>query len=130
MEQQITIRTSEQQWMQALAIAYKNKQDINLIDDAKTGINPSDQSLIQMARHAKISKRETIGVCVACGISGVGVWMLALAYFDPEPTSKLGLLIAGGTVCVIGGGFRAIQILTNLRPPKIVISKKSIEISW
>ncbi len=39
--------------------------------------------------------------------------MIVVGVADSEPTSKLGLLIGGGVICVAGGGFSAIRILTK-----------------
>ena len=101
-----------------------------LVDDAGLGINPEDQTLLQMARVSGLSRREIASVSVALGMSGVGVTMVVLAFLDPEPTSKLGLLVGGGAVCVLGGGFSAIRILTQHKPPNIRATAKGIEIYW
>ena len=34
----------------------------------------------------------------------LGVGMILLAFFDPEPTTKLGLLVGGGIATALGGG--------------------------
>jgi hypothetical protein len=104
------VRTSDPGWLRSLALLYRARQAGVLIDDAGLGINPEDQTLLQMARVSGLSRREIAGVSVALGMSGVGVTMVILAFLDPEPTSKLGLLVGGGAVCVLGGGFSAIRI--------------------
>jgi hypothetical protein len=124
------VRTSDPNWLRSLALLYRARQAGVLIDDAGLGINPEDQTLLQMARISGLSRREIAGVSVALGMSGVGVTMVVLAFLDPEPTSKLGLLVAGGTVCVLGGGFSAIRILTHHKPPNIRATPHGIEISW
>jgi hypothetical protein len=124
------VKTSEEGWFTKLAEAYKNRTPIVIFDDAKVGIDPSNESLIQMGLKAKLSMEEWTGVGVSLGISAAGIGMIILGFVDPEPTSKLGLLIGGGVVCIIGGGFFAIRILTKQRPPKVVISPVGIEISW
>jgi hypothetical protein len=127
---EIVIRTSERGWMQALANAYKERAPLLLIDDANVGIDPSTQTLFEMARHARLSTRELASVCVALGMSAVGIGMIVFAFIDPEPTSKLGLLIGGGAVCVFSGGYTAIHILTRHRPPHVKVGLGGIEISW
>ena len=124
------VRTTDPNWLRTLALLYRARQDGVLIDDARLGINPEDQTLLQMARISGISRREVASVCVALGMSGVGVTMVILAFIDPEPTSKLGLLVGGGAVCVLGGGFSAIRILTSHKPPSIRATAKGIEIFW
>ena len=56
--------------------------------------------------------------------------MVVLAFLDPEPTSKLGLLVGGGAVCLLTGGLTAVAILTRRRPPTIEMSAAGFKISW
>lgn len=128
--QERIVRTSDAEWLRTLALMYRARLAGVLIDDAHLGINPGDQTLLQMARVSGLSRREILGVSVALGMSGVGVTMMILAFIDPEPTSKLGLLVGGGAVCVLGGGFSAIRILTQHKPPNIKATAQGIEISW
>lgn len=125
-----TIRTSEPGWLAMLAKRYKNREHIVLIDDAGVGIDPREQNLLQMGKHAKLSKREWSSVCIALGVSALGIGMIVAAIVDPEPTSKLGILLAGGIVCIAGGGFSAIRILIKQRPPTIKLGPKGFEMSW
>jgi len=124
------VRTSDPNWLRTLALLYRSRLSGVIIDDANLGINPEDQTLLQMARISGLSRREIAGVSVALGMSGVGLTMVILAFLDPEPTSKLGLLVGGGAVCVLGGGFSAIRILTQHKPPNIRATAHGIEISW
>jgi hypothetical protein len=124
------VRTSDPGWLRELALLYRARLAGVLIDDAGLGINPGDQNLLQMARFSGLSRREVLGVCVALGMSVTGVTMVVLAVLDPEPTSKLGLLVAAGAVCVLGGGFSAIQTLTSHKPPNVRVTAQGIEISW
>jgi len=124
------VRTSDPNWLRTLALLYRARASGVLVDDAGLGINPEDQTLLQMARVSGLSRREIASVSVALGMSGVGVTMVILAFLDPEPTSKLGLLVGGGAVCVLGGGFSAIRILTQHKPPNIRATAKGIEIFW
>ena len=128
--QEKIVRTSDPNWLRTLALLYRARQAGVLVDDAGLGIHPGDQTLLQMARDTGLSRREIASVCVALGMSGAGLTMVILAFLDPEPTSKLGLLVAGGTVCVLGGGFSAIRILTHHKPPNIRATPHGIEISW
>jgi hypothetical protein len=124
------IRTSEKGWVGVLARAYKDRGHILLVDDANVGIDPSRQSLVAMGIKARLSIEEWIAVGVSIGLSAAGSVMVFLAFIDPEPTSKLGLLIGGGAVCVLAGGLTAIRILTKLRPPSISAGVGGIRISW
>jgi hypothetical protein len=125
-----TIRTSEKGWVGVLARAYRNQDRILLIDDAKTGVDPQRESLVSMGIKAGLTMQEWIAAGVSVGMSAAGVVMVVLAFLDPEPTSKLGLLVGGGAVCVLAGGLTAIRILTRLRPPNISFGAAGIRISW
>jgi hypothetical protein len=124
------VRTSEKGWVGALARAYRNRDRILLVDDANVGIDPARDSLVAMGIKARLSLEEWIAVGVSVGMSAAGVVMVVLAFVDPEPTSKLGLLVGGGAVCVLAGGLTAIRVLTRLRPPDISAGAAGIRISW
>ena len=126
----LIVRTSQPDWLKALAVIYKSRQPTLLIDDAGLGVDPSSYTLLQMAREAGLSRRELAGVGVALGMSATGIGMVILAFLDPEPTSKLGLLVGGGMVCVLCGGLGAIRILANLKPPNVRVTPRGIEIAW
>jgi hypothetical protein len=130
MTHQLIVRTSETGWLAVLAKAYKDQTPTLIIDDAQVGIDPANHSLFDMGRKAELSTAEIVGVCVAVGMSIAGVGMVLLAFFDPEPTSKLFLLSGGGAVLVLTGGLSAIRILTKKKPPNIKAGKDGIEISW
>ena len=124
------IKTSEEGWLAALAKLYKEQLPAIIIDDANVGINPADHTLFDMARKAELSTAEITAVCVACGMGIAGVSMVILAFFDPEPTSKLALLVGSGVVLALTGGLSAIYVLSKKKPPNIKVGKGGFEISW
>ena len=128
--EEIQIRTSEPGWFTQLAQAYRQKTPVFLVDDAKVGIDPAVQSLAAMGLKAKLTPREWSAVGVAVGLSAAGAAMVVLAFVDPEPTSKLGLLVGGGAVCVLTGGLTAVRILTKMRPPNVQIGPGGMKIFW
>jgi hypothetical protein len=125
-----TIRTSDRGWFALLARAYKTRTPVLLVDDAKIGIDPQSQSLLAMGMRAGLSPSDWVAVGVSVGISAAGIAMVVLAFLDPEPTSKLGLLVGGGAVCVLTGGLTAVGILTRRRPPSIEVSPRGFSIHW
>jgi hypothetical protein len=125
-----TIRTSQKGWFERLATAYRDRQPVLLVDDARVGIDPMSQSLVAMGIRAGLSPADWAAVGVAVGMSAAGVMMVVLAFLDPEPTSKLGLLVGGGAVCVLTGGLTAVAVLTRRRPPNIEMSAGGFKISW
>jgi hypothetical protein len=124
------IRTSREGWLAELSKAYREKKPVTVIDDAKVGIAPNVDSLLQMGRKSKLSREEWVGVLVSLGMCGAGIAMVAAAILDPEPTSKLGLLVGGGAIVCLGGGFSAIRVLTKTRPPNVRLKKDGFEIDW
>jgi hypothetical protein len=124
------IKTSDQRWLERLARAYKDRMPVSVVDDANVGIDPSTQTLFQIARLVGMSAREIAGVAVALGMSVAGAAMVALAILDPEPTSKLGLLVGGGVTCLLCGGFSAIKILTREKPPNVRVTPSGFKIEW
>jgi len=125
-----TIRTSEKGWFTLLARSYKAHTPVLIVDDAKVGIDPQNQSLLSMGMQAGLSPADWTAVAVSIGVSVAGITMVVLAFLDPEPTSKLGLLVGGGAVCVVTGGLTAVGILLRRRPPSIEVSSRGISIRW
>jgi hypothetical protein len=128
-EQQL-INTMDPHWFSKLAKAYKDQIPVILKDDAKKGIDPINETLFAMGLKAKLGVGEITAACVAIGMSVVGVGIIIAAFLDPEPTSKLGLAIAGGIVLVASGGGTAIYILSNRKPPSVRIGPNGFEINW
>jgi len=127
---QLVVRTSQPGWLATLAKAYKDQTPALIIDDAGVGIDPVNHSLFEMGRHARLSIAEIAAACVAVGMAAAGVAMVVLAFVDPEPTTKLGLLIASGAVLALTGGLSAIHVLTKKKPPSIRVASNGFEISW
>lgn len=126
----VKVRTSEKGWFGKLARAYRERTPILVVDDANVGVDPAAESLVSMGLKAGLSPTEWTAVGVSIGVSAAGITMVVLAFLDPEPTSKLGLLVGGGAVCVLTGGLSAIRVLTKLRPPNVEVSPRGIRISW
>jgi hypothetical protein len=129
-ERHMTILTSQPGWFPRLARAYHDRTPLQLVDDAHVGIDPQNQSLVAMGIKAGLSVADWVAVGVAVGVSAAGVMMVIMAVLDPEPTSKLGLLVGGGAVCVVTGGLTAVGILTRRRPPSITMGPGGFTIKW
>ena len=83
-----------------------------------------------MGLRADLTVRERTAIALSLGIGAAGIWMIRLAIIVPEPTSKLGMLIVSGVVCILGAGCYAIYALTNKRPPSVRASKDGAKIVW
>jgi hypothetical protein len=103
---------------------------VSVIDDAMVGIDPQSQTLMAMGLNARLSVTDWVAVGVSLGLSAAGVGFVVLAFLDPEPTSKLGLLVGGGALCALTGGVSAVGILVRRRPPNIQVDGKGFRISW
>jgi hypothetical protein len=130
MKQPLTIRTSESGWLAHLTKAYTEKTEVEIVDDANVGIDPANQTLVQMGIKGKLSRKQWIAASIAAGMTVFGAVVIVLAVLDPDPTSKLGLLIASGAVLTLSGGFSAIGILIRQKPPTIEMSRNGIFIRW
>jgi hypothetical protein len=127
----LTIRTSAAGWMSDLARAYRSRVPVELVDDARIGIDPGSQTILDMGRRSRLSAREWSGVLVSLGVASVGAWLLVMAVLDPEPYSKVAAVIATGAILLGSGGFYAVRILTKVRPPGVKVSKTgAFEITW
>jgi hypothetical protein len=124
------VRTSQPKWFSELATAYKQRVSTLLIDDASLGIDPLNETLFMMAVRAKLGVSDITAACIALGMAAVGIAIIIAAFIDPEPTSKLSLLIAGGLVLILTGGGAAIQILVKTKPPSVRVGLKGFEINW
>ena len=130
-ESGMVIRTSAPGWLVSLAKAYRSQTSVTLVDDAQIGINPINETLLDMGRKANLSQREWIAVLVALGVGVAGTYLLVMAILDPEPYSKITLALATGALLIAGGGFSAIRVLVGHKPPNIKMSPEGgFEIYW
>jgi hypothetical protein len=129
-EEPLYLSTMDPHWFSKLAKAYKEQAPVVLKDDAKKGIDPINETLFTMGLKARLGVGEITAACIALGMSAVGVGVIIAAFYDPEPTSKLALALAGGILLVGTGGAFAIYILTNRKPPSVRVGPKGFEINW
>jgi hypothetical protein len=128
--QPLVVRTSEPGWLALLAGAYRHRSPVLVIDDGRVGIDPGSDTLLNMGRRANFGARDWAAVAVALGVAATGTFLVVTAIMDPEPFSKIGFALGAGAVLVLGGGFSAIRVLTNVKPPSVRLSPRGIEISW
>ncbi len=115
-ENKNVVRTTDDDWLLIALEFYKKKAAFTFIDDAELGLTAADLgSAVTLMRAAKNKGGATIktivSVLTGLGLSGAGLWMIAAAIFDPEPTSKLGLLVAGGVLITMTGGLGTFHAL-------------------
>lgn len=110
------IKTTDEKWFEKALKAYSKKQEFCISDDLQLGLKDNDVksaiSLITFVKkQQKIPWRKITQVLASIGITGVGVWIIAAAIADPEPTSKLTLLISGGLVLALTGSLGTLAAL-------------------
>jgi hypothetical protein len=110
------IKTSEPEWFESTLKMYADKKEFTFVDDAKLGLTKTDlKSAVSLIKASKSKGNKTIktitSVLVGLGLSSSGVWIVILAIADPEPTTKLGLLITGGFILALTGGYGTLRAL-------------------
>lgn len=110
------IKTSEKDWLEKAIINYREKKEFVFEDDAKLGIKEDDlKSAVNLIRsgisEGNISWKNITGILASIGITGVGIYVIRAAIIDPEPTSKLGLLITGGLILLLTGSLGGLASL-------------------
>jgi hypothetical protein len=103
-------------WLEQAVKLYRDKKPFLFEDDANLGLTESDlKSAVALIRAARskgsVTWQQIVGVLAGFGITGVGVWMVGAAIADPEPTTKLGLLIAGGIILALTGSLGTLAAL-------------------
>jgi hypothetical protein len=112
----LLIKTSNTEWLKTAIEAYSKKKAFTLLDDAKIGLTEKDLisavTLIRVAKKKAGLPFKTIAQALtSIGITGAGIYIVILAIADPEPTSKLGLLITGGLILAVTGSLGALSSL-------------------
>lgn len=110
------IKTTDPQWLEKSITHYSDKKEFSFIDDAKLGMTKADlSSAVQLIKAAKTKGGKTLkqitAVLVGLGMSAAGIGIIILAILDPEPTTKLGLLVGGGLVLVLTGSYATMKTL-------------------
>jgi len=127
---ELIVKTSESDWLQKIAQAYRAREALVIIDDGNVGINPHTDTVFAMGKKAKLNSKEWAAVLIALGMAGIGVHLLIAAIADPEPFSKMAFTIGAGAALTLGGGFGAIRVLTGQKPPEVRVTPRGFEISW
>ena len=110
------VRTSDKDWLEKALKLYKEKTPFTFIDDTKLGITEADlKSGINLISAAKskggLTWQQIVCALAGIGIMGIGVWIIAAAIASPEPTTKLGLLVAGGLIITLTGSLGTLAAL-------------------
>jgi len=125
------VRTTQKDWLERALRFYAKKEKFSLIDDAKLNLTSDDLvSAVTLIKAVKdksdLSWSQIVAVLAGIGITGAGVWIIGAAIADPEPTSKLGLLITGGIVLALTGSLGTLAALGV----RVSIRVKSLNGEW
>jgi len=124
------IRSSDAEWFSRVLVAYQGRVPFVFIDDAELGIDLERQSLAQIGIKARLVTKDWVAALSSFGVCGFGAYMVVAAILDPEPTSKLGLLVGSGVALMFSGSFSGVRVLTRLKPPSVRISNGLVEVRW
>ena len=110
------IRSSDPDWLASTLKAYGQQQSFKFVDDGNIGVEPGDMEtglklLVAAARKGECSWQIIAAALVGLGMAAAGIWMVRAALVDPEPTSRLTLLITGGLMLATTGGAAALNAL-------------------
>ena len=110
------IKSSQKDWLERALAQYSDRKAFSFEDDAEVGLTEADllsaAALIKAANNkAGIPWKTIAGALSGIGLSAAGVWIVAAAIADPEPTSKLALLTVGGFVLALTGGLGTLAAL-------------------
>lgn len=117
------IKTSNKNWLEEALKEYSNKKEFTLVDDKKFKIRERDlKSAVSLIKAAKAKGGKSITqitkALIGLGLSSAGIYVIIIAIADPEPTTKLSLLLVGGIILAISGGYgtlRALKIRFRVR---------------
>ena len=98
------VELTNQESLKEIAEAMKNKEPFVVVTDDK------DFDPLGYDKH---SAEMWIGAAGGGVLMTIGAGALVLAFCDPEPTSKLGFLIAGGVLMTVTGGGVILTILVT-----------------
>jgi len=102
-----------------------------LLDDARVGLSEGDLvsavALIKKAKESSsLSWQQIAIILTSLGLSATGIWLILIAVADPEPTSRLGILLTGGVILILTGGLSILRALGQTW--KVSKGKKSFAI--
>lgn len=110
------IHTSQENWLQKALECYRDKLKFDLVDDAGVGLSSADlKSAVKLIQKAKnqgqVGMKGIATILTSFGLSSAGIWLVMAAIIDPEPTSKLSILLAGGIALIALGGLSILRAL-------------------
>jgi hypothetical protein len=112
---EVVINTSDPDWLEKSLECYTAKQPFVFLDGGNLGIKEKDLrtavSLIRAAKKSGMSIKSIVAALVGIGITAAGVWIIMAAIADPDPTHKLGLLIAAGFILALTGSLGTLAAL-------------------
>jgi len=113
---QKTVHTATRDWLETVLRYYVNRQSFTLVDDGGIGVTMEDlESALSLLKagwkRGDFTVRQIVTALTGLGITGLGLWMIAGALGDPEPTSKLELLVLGGVVLSVTGSLATLHAL-------------------
>jgi len=109
------IFSSDGEWIKKILQFFKKRESFTFINDRELNFNEKDFSnalnfLKKVKETTGFNWKEIFQILASLGLGGAGVWLIRIAIADPEPTSKLWILLAGGTVFILTSGLSLLRI--------------------
>ncbi len=124
----VVIRTSEEGWFSRLAAAWAQRRAIVLVDDARTGFDPSKARSLW---HAGVAVNDWPGLLLSIAVVALGAWLLlATAVARPHGPAKMMLLVFAGLACIATGILALVTCIRSQAQPQIVYDGEAYRISW
>jgi hypothetical protein len=110
------VKTSHPDWLAEALHLFIEKKPFRFVDDAGKGFTEADLiSAVQLIRAARekagVPWKSICTILAGMGISGTGMALIWLAVIDPEPTSKLAILLVGGVLLIFTGSLAILRAL-------------------
>lgn len=110
------IKTSDADWFKAILECYRDGRQFQFVDDQGIGITKDDltsglRAVKSAHSKAGIPWNKITGALAGIGVSSAGIWLILVAAADQEPTSKFGILLAGGVVLLVTGSMTVLWSL-------------------
>ena len=117
------IELTDRASLESIVEAMKNKERFVVITD-----DPEFRPL-GLDRY---SAEKWIGAAGGGLLTTVGAGALVLAFMDPEPTSKLGLMVGGGVIMALAGGGIIVTLLVTRSKYSCVMrfNKETEQYEW
>lgn len=108
------IFTSDNEFIKKILQLFKKRKSFEVYDDKGYGFKKEDfENALNFINKIKettgLSWNEIGQILTGLGFSTAGIWLVRLAIINPEPISKINLLVTSGVFLILSGGFAILK---------------------